>query len=237
MMSAPCYRGLLVCLLLVVFCQPVAHASPKVAIVEAQILIESGEYEEAIRYLENATVQYPGNDMLLSLYGDALYENKQIAEAEVAFRRALEINPLNALAARRIEVIRSIYDASVSEQAQQLEELTLDKLFDLIAMAMAFALGTVMSKYLRKFSDWNFMRRSRKLFLKGDYDDFVDLLEIQLSTNELKPLRRSIHFMQEQMSQDEIMTLLNRYVNTEDNLHTLTRMVRLSYEHGDNPNT
>lgn len=33
------------------------------------------------------------------------------------------------------------------------------------------------------------------------------------------------------------MTLLNRYVNTEDNLHTLTRMVRLSYEHGDIPNT
>ena len=96
-MNAICYRGFLVCLLLAVLCQPVAHASPKVAIVEAQILIESGEYEEAIRYLENATVQYPGNDMLLSLYGDALYENKQIAEAEVAFRRALEINPLNAL--------------------------------------------------------------------------------------------------------------------------------------------
>lgn len=209
-----------------------AFASPKIAIVEAQILIDSGEYEEAIRYLEDVTKEFPENDMLLSLYGDALYENKQIVEAEVAFRRALEINPLNALAARRIEVIRSISNASVSEQAQQLEELTLDKLFDLVAMAMAFALGTVMSKYLRKFSDWNFMRRSRKLFLKGDYDDFVDLLEIQLSTNELKPLRRSIHFMQQQMTQEEIMSLLNRYVNTEDNLNTLTRMVRLSHETG-----
>ena len=223
-------------LLLMLNCQQAAIASPRVAIVEAQIMIDGGEYKEAIQYLESAIIEYPGNDTLLALYGSALYENKQIAEAEVAFRRALEINPLNAMAAGQIEVIRFISNASVSEQAQQLEELTLDKLFDLIAMAMAFALGTVMSKYLRKFSDWNFMRRSRKLFLKGDYDDFVDLLEIQLSTNELKPLRRSIHFMQEQMSKDEIMTLLNRYVNTEDNLHTLTRMVRLSYEHGDSPN-
>ena len=82
--------------------------SPKVAVVEAQILIDSGEYEEAIEYLETAIQWHPNNDMLLSLYGDALYENRQILEAEVAFRRALEINPLNALAARRIEVIRSI---------------------------------------------------------------------------------------------------------------------------------
>lgn len=217
-------------LLLAITVQAQGVSSPKVAIVEAQILIDSGEYKNAIDHLDRATKQYPDNDILLALYGDALYENRQIVEAEVAFRRALEINPLNALAARRIEVIRSISDASVSEQAQQLEELTLDKLFDLIAMAMAFALGTVLSKYLRKFTDWNFMRRSRKLFLKGDYDDFVDLLEIQLSTNELKPLRRSISFMQQHMTKDEILELLNRYVNTEDNLHTLTRMVRLSNE-------
>ncbi|GGF79527.1 tetratricopeptide repeat protein [Alteromonas lipolytica] len=224
---------LLAVFLLVLTHQQVAFASPRVAIVEAQIMIDSGEYKEAIEYLEAAIIEYPTNDTLLALYGSALYENKQISEAEVAFRRALEINPLNAMAADQIEVIRFISNASVSEKAQQIEELTLDKLFDLIAMAMAFALGTMMSKYLRKFSDWNFMRRSRKLFRKGDYDDFVDLLEIQLSTNELKPLRGSIHFMQQHMSEEEITTLLNRYVNTEDNLHTLSRMVRLSYEHGD----
>ncbi len=207
-------------------------ASPKVAIVEAQILIDKGEIVNAIELLKNANQQFPVNDILLILYGDALYENKQMALAEQAYMQALEINPLSPTAAKRIEVIRAISNASVSEKAQQLEELTLDKLFDLLAMALAFALGTVMSKYLRKFSDWNFMRRSRKLFLKGDYDDFVDLLEIQLSTNELKPLRKSIEFMQQHMAHEEINHMLNRYVNTEDNLHTLTRMVRLSYEAG-----
>lgn len=207
-------------------------SSPKVAIVEAQILIDQGDIESAIELLKNANQQFPGNDMLLILYGDALYENKQMTLAEQAYMQALEINPLSPTAAKRIEVIRAISNASVSEKAQQLEELTLDKLFDLLAMALAFALGTVMSKYLRKFSDWNFMRRSRKLFLKGDYDDFVDLLEIQLSTNELKPLRKSIEFMQQHMAHEEIDRMLNRYVNTEDNLHTLTRMVSKSYEAG-----
>ncbi len=205
--------------------------SSKVAIVEAQLLLDSGEYSEAISYLESAIIDHPNNDILLSLYGDALYENKQIAEAEVAFRKALEINPLNALAARRIEVIRSISDASVSEKAQQLEELTLDKLFDLFAMALAFSLGTLMSRYIKKFGDWNFSRRSRRLFLNNDYDDFVDMLEIQLSTNELKPLRHSVEFMLQHMTVDEILTMLNRYVNTEEHLHTLTRMVRLAHEH------
>lgn len=221
---------LILCLSCFAQAQDNRPVSVKEAIVEAQILIESGEHDQAISYLEGVLKNNPNNDTLLALYGDALYENKQITQAEVAFRRALEINPLNALAARRIEVIRSIYDASVSEQAQQLEELTLDKLFDLVTMAMAFALGTVMSRYMRKFGDWNFTRRSRRLFLKGDYDDFVDMLEIQLSTNELRPLRKSVAFMHQHMSTEEILSMLRRYVNTEDNLHTLTRMVKLSDE-------
>jgi tetratricopeptide (TPR) repeat protein len=99
--------------------------------VQAQRIIDEGEFQQAIEYIEQYLPQYPDSDPLLALYGEALYENKQISEAEEVFRRALEINPLNALAARRIEVIRAINDASVSEQAQQLEEITLDKVFDL----------------------------------------------------------------------------------------------------------
>ena len=69
-------------------------ASPKVAIVEAQILIDKGEIVNAIELLKNANQQFPGNDILLILYGDALYENKQMALAEQAYMQALEINPL-----------------------------------------------------------------------------------------------------------------------------------------------
>ena len=97
-------------------------ASPKVAIVEAQILIDKGEIVNAIELLKNANQQFPGNDILLILYGDALYENKQMALAEQAYMQALEINPLSPTAAKRIEVIRAISNASVSEKAQQLEE-------------------------------------------------------------------------------------------------------------------
>lgn len=205
--------------------------SAKVAFVEAQIMIDSGEHVAALAYLQKALKVYPNDDSLYVLYGDALFENKQITEAEEALRKALDINPLNNVATAKIALIREISNAAVSEKAQLYEELTLDKLFDLVAMALAFALGTLLSRYIRNISDWNFTLRSRKLFLKGDYDDFVDLLEIQISTNQLRPLRKSIDFMLSHMSTAESLTILNQYVNTEDNLNTLTRMVKLSEQH------
>ena len=221
---------LLVCGLALFFQAPsfAAEASAKRAIVNAQIMIDKGEFKEAVAYLEKAVKQFPQDDVLLALYGDALFESKQMVEAEAAFRRALEINPLNTLAANRVETIRAISNAAVSEQAQQLEELTLDKLFDLIAMALAFALGSLLSRYVKRIGDWNFERRSRKLFLKGLYDDFVDMLEIQISTSELRPLRKSIEFMLQHMNEEQTLIMLNKYVNTEENLQTLTRMVKLS---------
>lgn len=99
-------------------------------------------------------------------------------------------------------------------------------------MVLVFVLGMVMFKYLCKFFDWNFMCCSCKFFLKGDYDDFVDLLEIQLLINELKLLCKSIEFMQQYMVYEEINCMLNCYVNIEDNLYILICMVRLSYEVG-----
>lgn len=210
--------------------QPREPKSAREAVIVGQKLKESGDFSLAIDYLSNATVLFPNSDPLFALYGEALYENNQMVEAEIAFRKALEINSNNTIAVRKIQAIRSISNVMVSEEQQFFQELTFDKLFDLIAMAMAFALGTVMSKYIKRIADWRFMRRSRRLFLKGDYDDFVDLIEIQLSTNELRPLRHSIEFMLLHMSRDEIMSMLNRYVNTEEHLQTLTRMVRLSDE-------
>jgi hypothetical protein len=95
-------------------------------------------------------------------------------------------------------------------------------------MALAFTMGSVFSGYLRRFQAWKFSRRSRKLFLRNKYEDFVDLLEIQIFTNELRPLRQSINFMLTHKSESEIVDMLNIYVNTEENLQTLKRMVRLS---------
>jgi len=203
-----------------------AFDSLKVAIVKAQISVEAGEFKKAEKYLEQATLHYPDSDLLLVLYGQALYESNQFKAAELKFRLALQINPLNTQAKILIQEIRAINSAAISENAKQFEEISFDKLGDLIAMALAFLLASVMNRYLIRFTEWRFERKSKTLFLKGDYDDFADLLELQISNNSLKPLRHSLNFMLQHKSTDEAVNILDLYVNTEDNFHVLKRMIQ-----------
>ena len=70
--------------------------------------------------------------------------------------------------------------------------------------------------------------RSKRLFVVGQYDDFTDVLEIQLGENNLYPLRRSLDFMLAHKSPEESADILSRYVNREDNLNTLIRMIKLN---------
>ncbi|MBL4940231.1 MAG: hypothetical protein JKY81_01060 [Colwellia sp.] len=199
--------------------------SQKVAIVRAQIQIDNGEFIDAISYLAQATKQYPNTDVLFSLYGQALYENKQIIKAENKFRQALRINPLNTVAKSYIEVIRATNTASVSENTTQFKEISFDKIGDLVAMALAFLFASVLNRYLIKFSGWRFSRKSKLLFRQGDYDDFTDLLEIQIAHNALRPLRNSINFMLQHKNTEEAIHILSLYVNTEDNFQILKRMI------------
>lgn len=214
------------------FIVPMSYGAekPRVVIVKAQQLIEDGEFKRAQNYLIDALQDHPENSVILALYGVALYENKEIEEAELQFMDALRIDPLNSLAKDYVEVIRATSSASVSEQTQLIEEVAWDKLGDLIVTACAFMLGSVLSSYVRRISSWRFSVKSRRLFLKGDYDDFADLLEIQLTTNELKPLRQSLKFMLHHKTLEEVTTILNTHVNSEDNLKTFERMIRLNYE-------
>jgi len=200
--------------------------SLKVAIVKAQISVEAGEFKNAEEYLADVTLHYSDNDVLFALYGQALYESKQFKDAELKFRRALQINPLNSVAKSYIEVIRATNSATISEQAKQFEEISFDKLGDLVAMAFAFLLASVMNRYLMRFTEWRFERKSKTLFLKGDYDDFADLLELQISNNSLKPLRHSLNFMLQHKTTEEAVNILDLYVNTEDNFHVLKRMIQ-----------
>ena len=217
---------LLFCLLLVFGTD--IHASPRIALIEAQQMIDAGEIDEAITFLEANILEHPDNAPLILHYGLALKEANRLAEAEVAFRRVLAINGTNPIAKNQIDMIRQFNNAAVSETAQQLENITIDKFFDLLTIAAAFALGTVFSTYIKRIEDWNFNRRSRKLFLQNRYDDFVDMLEIQISTNKLKPLRNSVTFMLTHKSETEIIEVLDRYVNTEENFNTLVRMIKRS---------
>lgn len=223
-------KGILIVCLLIIHALSFAADKPRVVIVTAQQLIENGEFDQAKTYLIEALDNYPDNSVILALYGQALYENKEIEEAELQFMDALRIDPLNSLAKDYVEVIRATSSASVSEQTQLIEEVAWDKLGDLIVTACAFMLGSMLSSYVRQFSSWRFSVKSRRLFLKGDYNDFADLLEIQLTTNELKPLRQSLRFMLDHKSLEQVIEILNTHVNSEDNLRTFERMIRLNHE-------
>ena len=101
--------------------------SVRAAIVYSEDLIEGGEFDEAIAFLDRATQMYPEDDRLLTLYGQALYESRRIREAEEVFMRAMRLNPLNIVAKNYVDVIRGIKVARDSEQAQMFESVAWDK--------------------------------------------------------------------------------------------------------------
>ena len=202
--------------------------SARRATVYAQQLVDSGETTQAVQFLEQALAKFPGDDNLHTLYGEALWDAKEPERAEAAFRQALTINPQNTVAKNFVEVIRAIRNASVSEDVQLFESVVWDKVGDIAVLAIGFFLGSVLSGIFRKFTERRYAAHAKRLFKIGQYDEFADVLEIQLAENNLRPLRRSLAFMLENKSLDECIEIFSQYVNTEENLNTLTRMIRLS---------
>lgn len=221
---------LLLCLSANAFAQTELNApkSPRMAIVVGQQMVDAGELEQAIPYLENASKLFPENDTVWALYGQSLYEAREIEKAENAFRRALVINPLNKVAKSFVEDIRETSAASVSLEYQKMQDITLDKLGDVIVLALGFLLASATGGIFAKLSARRFNRKTRRHFMVGQFEDFADLLEIQLSTNALKPLRESLEFMLVNKGLDESILILENHVNNEDNLATLIRMIRLA---------
>jgi len=201
--------------------------SARQAIVVGQQLVDAGELDRAIPYLKIASDQFPDNDTVIAMYGQALYEAREIRQAEDVFRQALTINPLNRVAKTYVEEIRETSAASVSLEYQQIREVALDKFGDIIVLALGFLLANLTGGFISNFTSKRFMNKARKHFMDGRYDDFADLLEIQLTTNELKTLRNSLDFMLEHKTLAEAVKILQDYVNTEENLNTLKRMITL----------
>ena len=226
-------RGFLCVLLLLFQCYSQGIGAKEIstsreALIYAENLIDGGEFDEAIEYLARATTAFPADDRLLTLYGQALYESRQIQLAESAFMQAVQLNPLNTVAKTYVDVIRGIKGARDSEQSQMIESVAWDKAGDVVVLAMGFFLGTVLSGSVRSFTERRWIAKSKRLFMIGQYDNFADLLEIQLSENNLRLLRHSLRFMLEQKTLEESSEILSQYVNSEDNLNTLLRMIKLN---------
>ena len=104
-------RGFLCVLLLLFQCYSQGIGAKEIstsreALIYAENLIDGGEFDEAIEYLARATTAFPADDRLLTLYGQALYESRQIQLAESAFMQAVQLNPLNTVAKTYVDVIR-----------------------------------------------------------------------------------------------------------------------------------
>lgn len=212
------------------------------ALKDGQELYEAGDYCSAIAYLSLATQKFSAvsgeeRKTLSVLYTDlgrSIFENPEMDEserlnrAEIEFMRALRADVQNQIASDYIDAIRTIKELSVSEGWSLFKEVAFDKAGDIAVFGLGFFFGSLLSTYVTAFRERQFSSKSRKMFMVGQYDDFADLLEIQLTENNLRPLRHSLSFMLEHKSLEESSEILSKYVNSEENLNTLLRMIRLS---------
>lgn len=200
--------------------------SSKRVIVQAQKLIESGDFDHANTLTELALVKYPNDDMIYALKGEALYLSKEFVPAENMFMQALQLNPLNTVAKKYIEEIRTTSELSESVLSAEWKSVARDKVGDFIVLVIGIWLGTTLNSIGARIARWRFRVRSKKLFLANEFDDFADLLEIQLASNELKPLRESMAFMLSHKSLQESIDILEEYVNRPDHLASFIRMLK-----------
>lgn len=199
--------------------------SQKRVVIQAQKFIEAGEFDQAEQLTSKAITLYPKDDMIYALRGEALYQAKNFEPAEAMFMQALNLNPLNAVAKGYIEEIRSTSELSESVLSQEWKSVARDKVGDFIVLVIGIWLGTTLNTIGARVARWRFRMHSKKLFLANDFDDFADLLEIQLASNELKPLRESMAFMLTHKTLSESIEILEEYVNSPDHLATFKRML------------
>ena len=205
-----------------------AAESPGQIIIKGQKLIDAGQFQQAEEFMAAGYIQYPENDAVITVYAESLYENHRLDEAEAMYRKALLINPKNAVAGRRISQIQEIRQQQLPQWIRDVLSVSLDKAGDVIVIMLGFVFANLTAGLWSTRNAKKFAKKTKESFLSGDYEDFADLLEIQLATNELHPLRESLDFMLDHKTENEALEILNLHVNTHQNLGTLSRMVKLA---------
>ena len=87
-------------------------------IIESQHFIDAGNPRQAIALLESGVNQYPKEHFLYTLLGEAHFESKNLDLAEDAYRKALSIDPTQALTFERLQRIREIQALLQSKTGQ-----------------------------------------------------------------------------------------------------------------------
>lgn len=197
----------------------------RVAIIQAQKHIAAGEFDHAIGLLELANQRFPDHEVLLSLHGEALYKVGRLDEAEPLLSQALLVNPFNRVAKDTIEEIRTTKLNQVSTEWQEWVSIFKDKVGDFIvtflALFTAFLLNSMIEPLMLRLR----LNHARRLFTRGDYDEFTDMAESLLDIENFAPLRANFRFMLRQRGFEESRDILNTYVNTVERLPSLLRIL------------
>lgn len=199
--------------------------SEKKVIVYAQKFIDAGEYRAALNILSDGVRQFPSNDIVLALNGEAHYLSGNIEEAERYFMSALLINAHNEVAKKYIEEIRDVKTLSVSEESQEWVSIARDKFGDFIILVIGIWLGTTLNSFGSGIKRWRDDVNSKKHFDDGDYVAFTDRLEMQASEHNIAALRKNIDYMLSKKSIDEAKLIVEDFADSEDNVRMFLRMI------------
>jgi tetratricopeptide (TPR) repeat protein len=191
---------------------------------------EDGDFKSAVTLAELAIAKWPEDDHLQVLKGQTLMALGQLQRAEIAFRIALVINPLNQVAKTSVETIRTTEQAQTSAELAEWIGIAKDKVGDFVvtflALFTAFATNSLIAPLALRYK----LNRSRRSLDSGDYDEFTDLMEALLDLENFAPIRTNFQFLLKHRSYTEAQRILNRYVNTAERLPTLLRILERENE-------
>lgn len=203
----------------------------KLTTIFVQKRIEVKDFGTAIEIIDRAAERYPARrGDFFTLKGEALYKRNDLELAEKEFMQALQIDPLNEVAKSYVREIRTTLEAQTSTALAEWISIAKDKTGDFVvtflALFTAFLVNSLLSPLSMRFRLW----RARSAFDAGNYDDFSDAIERLLDQEDFKPLRQNLRILLGKRSYDDVKSIFEHHVMTQDRLPTLLRILQREHE-------
>ena len=203
----------------------------KIAIIVIQKRIELQDFDSAILVADRALTRFPDRQAdLFTLKGEALYKRNDLEAAETEFRRALQIDPLNPVAKSYVTEIRTTLEAQTSTALAEWISIAKDKTGDFVVTFLALFTAFLVNSLLSPLSMRYRLARARSAFDAGNYDDFADAVERLLDQEDFKPLRQNFRLLMRKRPYEEIKSIFETHVMTEDRLPTLLRILEREHQ-------
>lgn len=180
---------------------------------KGQILVNSGNYDEAILLLNTCIKTYPNSDWLISIYGRAYYLQGDLQNAEEQFRKALEINKDNQIAKTLIQEVRKTTDLLVDRSTSFWISIWKRKIADLIVLIIGVWVGTLLTFLSESFMGWYAKKNFSKALARDDFDKATDILEKLVHDYKKEELRKNMNKMLSKYSLEETEKILIDFVD------------------------